>query len=75
VTVRNRFSTQIDAHVQRRLRATVLGLQRRGIPITLAAATSTALAAWCDRMAEDYNGGVDFDPAPSRLPAGRPLEP
>ena len=76
MTIRNRFSTQVDADVDRRLRATVLGLRRQGMPVTLAEATTSALRAWCDQMVDGHNAGQEFDvPAERiRLPVGRPLE-
>ena len=76
MTVRNRFSTQIDADIDRRLRATLLAMRRRGIPITLAEATTDALRTWCAATAEALTDGNDFEQpdGPTRFPPGRPLE-
>lgn len=49
MTRRVNYSTQVDAPTADRIRRTVHHLQRQGIPITLAEATTQALTDWCDR--------------------------
>lgn len=54
------FSTQVDADVQARVRATVVGVQRLDPAFTLAQFTQDALTAHCSHLEDLHNGGSSW---------------
>lgn len=73
-TGRQRFSTQVDADVQARAKAAVEGVRRSSKGsrnYSLAQLTTDALRAEVDKLADDYNDGMLWEPADEPLPPGR----
>lgn len=68
---RTRFSTQIASDLGDRVRAAIVGLGKRGVQISLAEATESALEAWVRHIEEDYNDGKPFTPAAEDLRRGQ----
>lgn len=67
------LGTSIDDDLRNRVRATVKGLQRRGVSISLTSATEDALHQWVTAMEAAENGGQPFPNIDGDLPRGRRL--
>lgn len=71
---RERFSTQVEATVAARTRATVAGVRRvTGEDLTLAEFVEEALAAHCARLEVQHHEGQPW-PTLARLRPGRRVE-
>lgn len=72
---RARFSTQVAPDLAARVRAAIIGLGKRGVQISLAEATESALEAWVRHIEQDYNDGQPFAPAAEDLRRGQRVRP